>query len=111
MQIKRVLFGAVSSLLLGAALGCSHNNYVVAAPPPPPVEVPPLVQLAEHNGFEMGRADGVHALWAGGPNDPRAMRNYNVTPGYDPRLGPFPVYRDAFRDAYLRGFERGYHRG
>ncbi len=98
------------SLALVAVTGCAHNTYV-AAPPPPPVNAPPLVQLAERDGFKTGRADGERDSINGIRFKPEATRAYHDTPGYDPRLGPFPVYRDAFRNAYIRGYNIGYRRG
>jgi hypothetical protein len=73
--------------------------------------MPPLIQLADHNGFETGRADGASAVDSGAPPTPRRTRAYHDTPGYDPQLGPFGAYQNAFRNAYLRGYDRGYHRG
>jgi len=70
----------------------------------------PLVQLAERNGFETGRSDGARDSASGEPFHARRTRAFHDTPGYDPQLGPFPVYRDAFRDAYLRGYDRGFYR-
>lgn len=92
------------------AIGCAHNY----PPPPPGAYAPgpsPLVQLGERNGFETGRAEGARAASVGAPYSPRHTRAFHDAPGYDPHLGPFPVYRDAFRNAYLRGYDRGYHRG
>ena len=75
----------VASTLLFAGVGCARPYY----PPPPVAQASPLVQLAKR---------------------PRHTRAFHDTPGYDPQLGPFPVYRDAYRDAYLRGYQRGYNR-
>jgi hypothetical protein len=100
---------AAASLLLIPVLGCAHNY----PPPPPPVyaQAPPLVQLADRNGFETGRSDGARDAGSGLPFSGRRTRAYNDTPGYDPQLGPFPAYRNAFRNAYLRGYDKGfYHR-
>ncbi len=100
---------AACSLLLIAGTGC-RPAYAPPPPPPPPLQPPPLVQLAERNGFETGRSDGARDANAGAPFIARRTRAYHDTPGYDPQLGPFPVYRDAFRNAYLRGYDRGYYR-
>jgi hypothetical protein len=109
--MKRYLFTliAVCSLGLLAGTGC-RPAYGPPPPPPPSVQPPPLVQLAERNGFETGRADGARHASEGAPFAGRRTRAYHDTPGYDPALGPFPVYRDAFRNAYLRGYDRGYYR-
>lgn len=106
-SFTHALVAAAATLLLA---GCAPHYY----PPPPPAAYAPgpsLVQLAERNGFETGHADGVRALSLGAHYSPRHTRAFHDTPGYDPQLGPFPVYRDAFRNAYLRGYDRGYHRG
>jgi hypothetical protein len=41
---------------------------------------------------------------------PRRDRAFHDTPGYDPGLGPYGAYRDAFRSAYLQGYDRGFYR-
>jgi hypothetical protein len=110
MGLRGFALVAVSSLALFGALGC-HEVYVAQAPPPPPtVQVPPIVQLADHNGFETGRGDGERAAVNGWPPEPRRSRAYAETPGYDRHLGPFDVYQNEFRLAYLRGFDKGYRR-
>jgi hypothetical protein len=98
---------ALSSTLFFAAVGCSHPHYY--PPPPPMAPGPTLVQLAERNGFQTGRSDGAFAAERGQPPRPEHTRAFHDTPGYDPQLGPFNVYRNAFRDAYLRGYQRGYN--
>jgi hypothetical protein len=111
MKRSTLMFSIASSLLI-TAVGCAHPYY---PPPPPPPPLPvaqgsPLVQLAEQNGFNTGRSEGAHDAEIGAPYHARRTRAFHDTPGYDPQLGPFPVYRDAFRDAYLRGYNRGYYR-
>ena len=109
MKHSRLIL-AVTSTLLITAVGCAHN-YPPPPPPPPPIaQVSPLVQLAERNGFETGRSEGARDASNGIPFHARRTRAYHDTPGYDPQLGPFPVYRDAFRNAYMRGYDRGYYR-
>jgi len=108
MKSSRAILALVSSVVLFAAVGCAHNY--PPPPPPPPAIASPLVQLAEHNGFETGRSDGERAASAGYPFAARSTRAYHDTPGYDPALGPFPVYRNAFRNAYLRGYDKGFYR-
>jgi hypothetical protein len=107
MTGKNLFLATTASLLLAAGLGCAHNY-----PPPPPAyaQAPPLVQLAEHNGFEIGRSDGAGASANGLPFAPRRTRAYHDTPGYDPHLGPFGPYQNAFRNAYLRGYDKGFYR-
>lgn len=102
------LMWIAATALLGAAVGCAHPYYPPPPPPPPPVVQSPLVQLAERNGFMTGRAEGARDAQAGAPFHARHTRAFRDTPGYDPQLGPFPVYRDAYRSAYLRGYHRGY---
>jgi len=106
MKATRFILIAASSLALFAGMGCAHNY----GPPPPPPG-PPLIQEADHNGFEMGRADGAAAVDHGFAYAPRRTPAYRDTPGYDPRFGPFGPYQNAYRNAYLRGYDRGYHRG
>jgi hypothetical protein len=111
MRANRLLLAAALSLPMLAGTGCAHNNYYSSAPPPPPqAQVPPLIQLAERNGFATGRSDGSRDASSGFPFAPRRTRAYHDTPGYDPQLGPFGAYRDAFRDAYMRGYGQGYQR-
>ena len=110
MKLNRLTLALASTLLL-AGIGCAHNYPPSPPPPPPPIaQEPPLVQLAARNGFETGRSDGARDSANGEAFHARATRAYRDTPGYDPQLGPFPVYRDAFRNAYLRGYDRGYYR-
>jgi hypothetical protein len=110
MKPARLVLAAASSIFLFAGLGCAHN-YPPPPPPPPVAQVPPLVQLAEHNGFEAGRADGARDVESGIPYHAQRTRAFHDCPGYDPNLGPFGPYRDAFRNAYVRGYDHGYHRG
>ncbi len=110
MKANRLVVASASLLLL-ASLGCAHHYPPPPPPPPPPVQVSPLIQLAERNGFETGRRDGAAAVDNGYPPEPRRTRAYHDCPGYDPQLGPFGSYVNAFRLAYLRGYDRGYRRG
>jgi hypothetical protein len=109
MKAIRLVVPSAVMLLMLAGTGCAHNNYY-ASPPPPQAQMPPLVQLADHNGFLTGRSDGARDANNGFAYAPRSSRAYHDTPGYDPQLGPFGAYRNAFRDAYLRGYDEGYHR-
>jgi hypothetical protein len=109
LSIRSTLLTAACGLAMLAATGC-HPAYPPPPPPPPQLGPSPLVQLADRNGFETGRADGARDAYAGIPFHARRTRAFHDTPGYDPQLGPFPVYRDAFRNAYLRGYDRGYYR-
>ncbi len=107
---RRILSALLASTLALAAFGCSHPYYAPAPPPPPGLGQPPLVSLAERNGFVTGRTDGARDAYNGFPFGARRTRAYHDTPGYDGQLGPFGVYRNAFRDAYLRGYTDGYQR-
>ena len=93
--------------------GCSHRRYYASPPPPPPPqayrEVPPLIQLAEQTGYRAGLEEGARDAYQSGYH-PRDDQGFRETPGYDPRLGPFPPYRDAFRSAYLRGYDSNFRR-
>jgi hypothetical protein len=95
-----------------AVAGCaSHPYYPPPPPPPPPYQgLPPLVRLADQNGFRMGSDDGARDAYRGSGYHPQRDRKFRDTPGYDPNLGPFEPYRHAFRDAYLRGYDIGFHR-
>ena len=39
-----------------------------------------------------------------------AIASTTTAPGYDPALGPFGPYRDAFRSAYVRGYDQAFYR-
>jgi hypothetical protein len=91
--------------------GCGPRTYYGPPPPPPPgYAVPPLIAQAERDGFRMGNEDGARDAYQGRGYHPRGDRNFKVTPGYDPAMGPYPPYRDRFRNSYLRGYDRGYYR-
>ncbi len=110
MKPKQAVLTVFSALLLFTVAGCAHNYPPPPPPPPPYAQQPPLIQLAEHNGFETGRSDGERDAVHGYPYSARRTRAYHDTPGYDPRLGPFGDYRNAFRNAYLRGYDKGFYR-
>jgi hypothetical protein len=102
--------------LLAASLlvvtGCARHTYVAVAPPPPPgyaEQAPPLIQVAERNGFRAGSEAGSRDAATGRGYHPQHDRAFHETPGYDPSLGPLPAYRSAFRSAYIRGYEEGSH--
>jgi hypothetical protein len=113
MRANPLLIFVASSIVMLAGLGCASNNHYGALPPPPPAygEAPPLVQVADRNGFRTGESDGALDAHEGRQYRARATRAYHEVPGYDRNLGPFPPYRDAFRDAYLRGYDRGFRHG
>lgn len=99
----------VSAALLLTA-GCAHRTYYGYAPPPPPYAgQPPLIQAAERNGFQTGRADGANDAFGGRRFRAERTRAFRDTPGYDPNFGPFGPYRDAFRRAYLQGYQQGFN--
>jgi hypothetical protein len=103
---------AALSLVTAACLlttGCAPHPYY-PPPPPPPASAPPLIVRADHEGFRAGSEDGARDRVNGFGYHPRRDRRYNNAPGYDPALGPFGPYRDAFRNAYLRGYEQGFRR-
>jgi hypothetical protein len=107
---------ATSLLTLAIAIsGCANQQYAAAPPPAPPPayqQAPPLIAIADRDGFKTGRADGARDAYEGRPYRARSTRAYYDTPGFDPHLGgPFPDYQNAFRNAYLRGYDQGYHRG
>ena len=110
MKLKAFVLTGAAFLLLLAGTGCAHPYYPPPPPPPPGAQIPPLLQLADRNGFDSGRADGERDAAAGYPFGARRTRAYRETPGYDPQLGPLGPYRNAFRNAYLRGYDRGFYR-
>ncbi len=110
MNLQRAALLPLASLVLLAGVGCAHNTYYPPPPPPPLAQVPPIIQLAERNGFETGRSDGARDAAQGFPFSARRTRAYHQTPGYDPALGPFGAYQNAFRNAYLRGYDHGFYR-
>lgn len=113
MKSPRVAFFLAVPLLLSA--GCASHPYYAYAPPPPPpppayASVPPLIERANHEGFRIGSDAGVRDAYHGFGYQPRRDRAFHDTPGYDPGLGPYGAYRDAFRNAYLQGYDRGFYR-
>lgn len=94
-------------------VGCaSHPNYYVAAPPPPPAAygVPPLVERAQQEGFRIGSQEGARDAYNGSGHHPQHSRAFHDTPGYDPAMGPYGAYRDAFRNSFVQGYDRSYYR-
>ncbi|RSL19305.1 hypothetical protein EDE15_4967 [Edaphobacter aggregans] len=112
MKFSRVALPLITAATLFAAGCASHPYYYAQGPPPPPyASVPPLIARADHEGFRAGAEDGARDAYNGFGHQPRRDRKYHDTPGYDPALGPFGPYRDAFRSAYLRGYDQSfYHR-
>lgn len=108
------LYASVLPFLLLSVFGCERNEVYASAPPPPPPiayarEVPPLVQLAQRNGFRAGQDDGARDAYYRADYGPRRNETYTGAPGYDYRLGPIQPYVDAFRNAYLRGYDKGFN--
>jgi hypothetical protein len=94
--------------------GCASRTYYAAAPPPPPYNgfqsAPPLIERADHEGFRIGSEAGARDAYNGFGHHPQRDRNFHDTPGYDPAMGPYSAYRDAFRRSYLRGYDAAYYR-
>ncbi len=111
-RVSALLF----ALPLAVLAGCSSHHYYGYAPPPPPPPTyayngaPPLIEQARHEGFRIGSDNGSRDAYRGYGYQPKHDRAYHDTPGYDPALGPYGAYRDAFRQAYLSGYDRGYYR-
>ena len=106
---------AAISLLTAATLftaGCAQHPYYAATPPPAAYyqSAPPLVERAEREGFRAGSEDGARDLYNGFGHHPQHDHSYHDTPGYDPALGPYGPYRDAFRRSYLRGYDQSFYR-
>ena len=106
LRVSRFALPAAAAVCL-ITTGCATRVY--APPPPPAPYVSPLVQEADRRGMRAGYDDGARDAANGFGYHPRADRKYAETPGYDPSLGPYPPYRNAFRDAYLRGYYNGFH--
>jgi hypothetical protein len=106
MKLSRVAPLLVTAACLIMA-GCAPHPYYA---PPAPTSAPPLIVRADHEGFRAGAEDGARDRVNGFGYHPRHDRRYRDAPGYDPAMGPFGPYRDAFRNAYLRGYEQGFRR-
>ncbi len=109
---KALLFSFASAAVLLGVTGCASHAYYLAPLPPPQAyaQRPPLIDLADHNGFRAGSDDGARDAYERRGYRPRHDRAFHDTPGYDPNLGPFEPYRQAFRDAYMRGYDVGFRR-
>lgn len=105
-RFSRYFLPAVAAVCLVTA-GCATRIY--APLPPPGAYASPLLQEADHRGTRAGYDDGARDAANHFGYHPRHDRKYADTPGYDPSLGPFPPYRNAFRNAYLRGYYNGFH--
>ena len=112
MNIGSFALAIAGSTALLSVLGCAARPYYAAPPPPPPAyaQRPPLIQLAEQNGFRTGESNGARDAYEGRGYRAQADRAFHNTPGYDPNLGPFGPYQRAFRDAYVRGYDNGFRR-
>jgi hypothetical protein len=111
MKLCRVALPLVAAACL-LTTGCApHPAYYAPAPPPPPYNgVPPLISRAEHEGFRSGSEDGARDAYNGFGHHPERDRKYHDAPGYDPAMGPFGPYRDAFRQSYIRGYDQAFYR-
>jgi len=58
----------------------------------------------------MGSENGSRDAYRGFGYQPKRDPAFHNAPGYDPSLGPYGPYRDAFRNAYLRGYNQGFNR-
>ncbi len=108
------MYTALLPVVLLAVVGCEHEQLYAPAPPPPPQisyagQVPPLVQLAQRNGYRAGQDEGAREAYYRGQYSPRSTETYSAAPGYDYHLGPIQPYVDAFRNAYLRGYDKGFY--
>jgi hypothetical protein len=92
--------------------GCAPHPYYGPPPPPPPpgYAVPPLIARAQSEGFRIGSSNGARDAYNGYGRHPQHDPAFHRTPGYDPNLGPYGPYRDAFRSAYLRGYDQSFYR-
>lgn len=102
VRFPRLLAPAVLAACLLTA-GCAERAYGPPVPPPP-YSGNALVVEADRRGFRAGADDGARDAVNRTGYHPRRNRLYAETPGYDPSLGPFALYRNTFRNAYLRGY-------
>jgi hypothetical protein len=109
MKLSRIALLLVAATCF-STVGCAPHPYYPPPPPPPPGSAPPLIVRAEHEGFRAGSEDGARDRVNGFGYHPRHDRRFHDAPGYDPAMGPFGPYRDAFRNAYLRGYDQGFRR-
>jgi len=110
MKISRLALPLAAAVCF-LSLGCASHPYYAPPPPPPGYNgVPPLIERAQHEGFRSGSEDGARDSYNGFGYHPQHDRKFHNTPGYDPALGPFGPYRDAFRQAYLSGYDKGFYR-
>jgi hypothetical protein len=112
MIVTRPARLALLSMISATALlmaGCAPHYY--GPPPPPPPGVSSLIVRADHEGFRAGRDDGARDAYYRTGYHPQRDRAYHDTPGYEPELGPYGPYREAFRRSYLQGYDQGFHRG
>jgi len=111
MNLSRLAFPLVAAACL-LMVGCASHPYYYASPPPPPPynSAPPLIARADHEGFRSGSEDGARDAYNGFGHHPERDRKFHDAPGYDPALGPFGPYRDAFRSAYVRGYNQAFYR-
>lgn len=111
MNIAKLALALTGTSAMLLATGCASHAYYYAPPPPPAyVQRPPLIDLADHNGFRFGSDNGARDAYEGRGFRPQHDRAFHETPGYDPNLGPIGPYRRAFREAYLRGYDNGFRR-
>ena len=112
--MNRISIASAAAMLCAAfaLAGCNNEHASAPLPPPPPSyagQVPPIVQLAQRNGYRAGFDDGGRDAYYNAGYTPRRDEKYRDSPGYDYRLGPIPVYVDAYRNAYLRGYDKGFY--
>ena len=112
LKARSLVLSFAGAAALLAVTGCASHAYYPPPPPPPPAygQRPPLIDLADRNGFQTGTTDGSRDAYDGRGYRPQHTRAFHDTPGYDPALGPFEPYRRAFREAYVRGYDNGFRR-
>ncbi|WP_158793912.1 hypothetical protein [Granulicella sp. L60] len=110
MKLSRIALPLTAAVCLLTAGCASHTYYVPAGPPPPGYSVPPLIARADSAGFRAGSEAGARDAYNRVGHHPQRDRSFHDTPGYDPAMGPYGPYRDAFRSSYLRGYDQSYYR-
>ena len=65
---RSLVLSLAGAATLLAVTGCASHPYYAAAPPPPPQayeQRPPLIELADRNGFQTGNTDGARDAYDG----------------------------------------------
>jgi hypothetical protein len=109
MKLSRFALPVVAAACI-FTVGCAHPYYGPPPPPPPGYAVPPMIARAQSEGFRIGSANGARDAYNRFGHHPQRDPAFHRTPGYDPSMGPYGPYRNAFRNAYLHGYDQSFYR-